>query len=99
MKKIVLSADSDSMVYLVPNEVADNLEKFCWEFYKWLKNSPDAEKYRKGGGLNYCESDFIEYINRYVFPDEKSIFIKNLGWTKLDKDIPDEYKNCPYYNF
>ena len=31
MKEIILSADGDSVVYLVPDVVADNLEKYCIE--------------------------------------------------------------------
>lgn len=37
MKEIILSADGDSIVYLVPDAVADNLEKYCLEFCEvWL---------------------------------------------------------------
>ena len=32
MKKVILSADGDSVIYSVPDEVADNLDKFCIEF-------------------------------------------------------------------
>ena len=99
MKEIILSADGDSFVYAVPDDVADNLEKYCQKFYKWLKNDPGARKYRVGGGLRYCEADFIDYLNRNIYPDEKSVMKKNLGWTNLGENIPEEYKNCPYYNF
>ena len=44
MKEVILSADGDSIVYLVPDAVADNLEDYCLEFCSnWLRNSPDAE--------------------------------------------------------
>ena len=56
MKKVILSADGDSIVYLVPDDVADNLEEYCLELCSnWLRYSPDAEKYRKEGVLCYTE--------------------------------------------
>ncbi len=100
MKEIVLSADGDSIVYLVPDVVADKLEEYCLEFCSnWLRYSPNAEKYRKGGILYYSESDFIDYLNTYIFHDCESKMIKNLGWTDLRENLPEEYKNHPYYNF
>ena len=29
MKEVIISCDGDSMLYLVPDEVADNLRKYC----------------------------------------------------------------------
>ena len=100
MKKVILSADGDSILYLVPDAVADNLEEYCLEFCSdWVWNSPDAERYRVGKAVCYTEADFIEYLNIYVFPDRESKMIKNLGWTDLGKNLPEEYRNIPYYNF
>lgn len=100
MKKVLLSADGDSIVYLVPDAVADNLEEYCLEFCsKWLRYSPDAEKYRKDGVLYYTERDFIDYLNVYVFPDCESQMVENLGWTDLGDNLPERYKDYPYFNF
>lgn len=99
MKEIILSADGESAVYLVPDTVADNLREYCFEFVNWLEQSPDAEPFRTGAGVCYNETDFIEYLNKYVFPDRPSTLIKDLGWTKLGKDLPSEYKSHPYFNF
>ncbi len=100
MKKIILSADGDSMMYLVPDVVADNLEEYCMRFCSdWLWNSPQAEKYRTPEGVCYTETDFIEYLNCYLFPHEKSVLVKNLGWTDYEKNIPEEYSEYPYFNF
>ena len=100
MKEIIISADGDSIVYLVPDEVADNLEKYCIEFCgKWMRTSPQAEKYRINGGYCYNESDFIDYLNKYIFPEKKSVFVKNLGWTDLGDNLPLEYQDYPYFNF
>jgi hypothetical protein len=100
MKKVILSADGDSIVYLVPDDVADNLEEYCLEFCSnWLRYSPDAEKYRKDGILCYTERDFIDYLNAYVFPECESKIVENLGWTNLGDNLPERYKNYPYFNF
>ena len=98
MKEIILSADGDCMLYSVPDEVADNLDKYCLEFCnEWLKTSPDATKYRKDNCLCYNESDFIDYLNDYVFPDKKSVFVKNIGWINFARN--EEYKHIPHFNF
>lgn len=99
MRKVLLSADSEISLYLVPDEVADNLSEYCIDFCsKWLVNSPDACKYRRKyrGKEIICfnEADFIDYLNEYVFPEQKSVFIKKLGY-----QIPTEYKYDPYFNF
>ena len=100
MKEVILSADGDSVVYLVPDEVAKDLKKYCIFFCdRWLKTSPDAKKYRVKGGYCYNESDFIDYLNRFVFPEETSVLVKNLGWTDLGTNLPLEYQNHPYFNF
>lgn len=95
MKNVILSADNEMKVYSVPDEVADDLDKYCMEFCcEWLKKSPHARKYRKGGGLLYNEEDFIEYLNKWIFPDKRSVLIENIGWT-----IPDKYRELPSFNF
>lgn len=100
MKEIILSADGDSAIYSVPDEVADNLEKFCIEFCdNWLHTSPDAKKYRTKHGVCYNEADFIDYLNKYIFPDQISTLVKNIGWTGLGEDLPNEYQKYPYFNF
>lgn len=100
MKNVVISADGDRKVYSVPDIVADNLEKYCIEFCtEWLETSPQAKKYRVGKGLCYCEDDFIEYLNQWVFPNEKSSLVKNLGWINFGSPLPEPYNNCPEFNF
>ena len=100
MKEIIISADGDSVVYSVPDEVAHDLRKYCIEFCdKWMKTSPGAKRFRVKGGYCYSEEDFIDYLNTYVFPDQKSVFVKDLGWTDLGKKLPEEYRELPYFNF
>lgn len=97
MKEIILSADASPSVYLVPDEVADNLRQFCLDFISWLRKSPDAKKLRISGGVCYNEKDFIDYLNTWVFPNSPSVLVKsfNLGYGV----IPDEYKHLEWFNF
>ncbi len=100
MKYILLSADSETFVYLVPDEVADNLRKYCIEFCnKWLLKSPNAKKYRIKNSLCYNEVDFIDYLNTWIFPDTPSKFIESIGWVNSKEDIPSEYRECEFFNF
>ena len=100
MKNVVISADGDRKVYSVPDIVADNLSKYCIEFCtEWIWNSPYAKKYRICGVVCYDEDDFIEYLNTYVFPNEKSVLIKNLGWIDFDTKLPTPYCDYPEFNF
>lgn len=100
MKEIIISADGSSVVYSVPDAVAYDLRKYCIEFCdKWMKTSPDAKRFRVKGGYCYSEADFIDYLNTYVFPDQKSVFVKDLGWTDLGRKLPEEYRELPYFNF
>ena len=100
MKEIIISADSDSKVYLVPDEVADNLRKHCIYFAdKWMKQIPNSKKFKRNGAWCFNEEDFIDYLNEVAFPEQKSVFVKNLGWTDIGDNLPEEYKNHPYFNF
>ena len=99
MGKVILSADGDRHIYLVPKEVSDNLKKYCDDFLNWMKNDPEAEDYRRYGILDYNEEDFVKYLNERVFPDRPSEEIKNLGYTENGNVLPDEYSKYPWYNF
>lgn len=55
MKEIIISADGDSVVYSVPDDVANHLRKYCIEFCdKWMKTGPHAKRYRIKG-VYWCE--------------------------------------------
>ena len=74
--------------------------KYCLEFARdWLHHSPHAEKFRIEGGVCYSEEDFIAYLNQYVFPEERSVPVKNLGRMNLGEDLPEEYRGCPGFHF
>lgn len=100
MRHIVISADGNRMVYSVPDVVAGHLDEYCLEFCgTWLRTSPDAAKYRVGGILYYNEADFIDYLNKWVFPDQPSTLVENLGWIDVGSPLPEKYKGCPEFNF
>ena len=100
MKYVVLSADGDRMVYLVPDAVAEDLERYCMDFCdKWLWESPEAARYRTGRVVCYNEGDFIEYLNRWIFPEEPSRLVEDLGWIEFDQPLPPPYQDCPSFNF
>ena len=98
MKNILLSADSEVVVYSVPEEVINNLDKYLNDFWKWMKNGQkETEKYRMGGALCYNQSDFIDYLNT-IF-EKKSIEVENLGWIESEEELPDKYKDLVWFNF
>ncbi len=99
MKEVILSADSDRFLYSVPNKVANNLEDYCQYFANdWLVNSPDAKKIvRKRGVFNHTH--FILYLNTFVFPNEQSFLVNELGWIDFESPMPKEYENIPCFNF
>ena len=100
MKEIILSADGDSVVYSVPDAVADDLQTYCTYFSgEWMWNSPYAAKFKINGAACFNEADFIDYLNEHVFPEQKSFFVKNLGWIDFGETLPAEYRNLPYFNF
>ena len=103
MKNVLLSADSEISVFSVPDEVADNLEKYCLAFCcHWLHESPDAVKYRVNigdtVGVCYSEKDFINYLNQYICAEE-SIMITTLTNVYAENKLPEEYIGLPYFNF
>lgn len=100
MKNVVISADGDRKVYSVPDIVAENLREYCMEFCTtWLKESPHAAKYRIGIGFCFNEEDFIEYLNTWIFPNEPSVLVENLGWIDFASPLPEPYRQCPAFNF
>ena len=104
MKNIILSADCYLTVYSVPAEIADNLRKYCLDFRNdWLLNSHDAKKYRRKAengeiGLCYDEADFIKYLNKYVCKNKVKL-VEKLKNVYSVYELPEKYKNLPYFNF
>ncbi len=99
MKHIILSADGECGLYLVPDEVVDNLPKYIGDFRDWMVYAPEALKYRQDDCLCFTERDFIDYLNNQVFPEKQSVFVKNIGYINSREEVPEAYKGCIYYNF
>lgn len=89
-------------MYIVPDKVAENLEIYCIEFTEWIWKDPNGAKllvdFGDGEmGAMYGSDDFIEYLNKWVFPDQKSKLVAELDFCYYD--IPEEYKGYPSFNF
>lgn len=101
MKEVILSADGDLRLYLVPADVADNLDRVCKDFasnYVW--HGPNAKFLRLCGKQYvafYTVEDFIDYLNEVLYPQFCSREVERLG--SFDEGIPEQYRNIPRYNF
>ena len=72
--------------------------------FKILRGNREAlDEQELHDGYAYFTPDtgefFIDYLNNYIFPSQKSVFVENLGWTALGKKLPIEYQGYPYFNF
>ena len=99
MKNVILSADGDQFLYSVPDQVAENLERFCREFLHWMQHTPTGKKYWVGRGYMFTEADFIDWLNENRFPEERSQLLENLGEWDLKERIFAEHPGIPHYNF
>ena len=103
MKKVLLSHDGKMKMYLVTDDVADNLQKYCMDFgFDWLLNDPNAQKLRvatPSGEIGYMfgAQDFIDYLNDFIFPSQKFTLATEMDF--YDYEIPEEYKDIPWFNF
>ena len=103
MAEVILSHDSEAILYSVPAEVAANLDQYCLDFSNsWVWHGPENGKFLQklpNGqyGAMFGASDFIDYLNRWAFPECKSRQIKALGC--YGYEIPDAYQHYPRYNF
>ena len=77
MKKVLLGETYSCLVYLVPNEVADNLREHCEKYCLWLSKSPEAKSARKKW-RNPSDEGFVEYLNKFAFPQYESKFVEEL---------------------
>ena len=46
--------------------------------------------------IKYTTNVKIEYLNTYIFPNEKSVFVEEIGEIKPDSE---KYENYPIFNF
>lgn len=101
MKEIILSSDGLCRIYSVPDEVADDLDRYCTDFDEWIWENPNGDKllqeFDDGYGACYDETDFIDYLNEWIFPEKPSVLIKETDF--YCDEIPEEYRSLPRFNF
>jgi len=99
VKQVILSADGDQYLYSVPDPVAENLDRFCMEFLRWMQYTPAGKKYWIGRGFMFTEADFIDWLNENRFPEQRSQLLGNLGDWDLQEKIFAEHPDIPHFNF
>ena len=82
--------------------MADNLDMYCWEFAaNWIWKNPNGAKLlqeiRGQKVAIYGSTDFVDYLNEWIFPQQKSVLIEQLNY--YDYELPEKYKDYPQYNF
>ena len=97
MKQVILSADGDQYLYSVPDPVAENLDRFCMEFLRWMHDNPVG--YWDGRGYMFTEADFIDWLNENRFPGQRSRLLEDLGDWDLQEKIFAEHPDVPHFNF
>lgn len=75
---------------------------YCWEFAaNWIWKNPNGAKLlqeiRGQKVAIYGSTDFIDYLNEWIFPQQKSVLIEQLNY--YDYELPEKYKDYPQYNF
>ena len=85
MKEIIIVYEydyTDCDMVAVPDFVADNVEKYTQLFFRWLSKSKDeipSDYYtinQNGDKILIAETDgFVEWLNKYVCPQEEKAFI------------------------
>ena len=109
MKHVLLSADSNSSVYLVLNIVFDNLREFCMEFLEELYSFDNGDELEitdnthtpqeSENSVCYDETALIYWLNHKKFPNGPSIFVETLDWDAFEGKIPELYKESDWFNF
>ena len=102
MKEVLLSHDSEVQMYLVPDEVAEQLREYCIAFTDWIWNNPNGAKLLvdlENGekGAMYGADDFIDYLNEWLFPTQKSRLVQVFDFNFYE--IPKAYQMYPQFNF
>lgn len=93
MKHVILGANNELKVFLVPDLIAGSFDRLCAEFHRnWTKLQVRPRDW-------FNEEDFVEYLNARVCGEEKCRFVENIGWDFDRKKRPEEYRECPHYNF
>ena len=96
MKNVILSADGPMRVYSVPDKIADSLEGACWYFRSiWIYDGPESKRLTRKDTAWFNEKDFIDYLNHWETPEFQSVLVEEL----CGDEIPEQYRDCPRYDF
>ena len=98
MKSVLLSADGDVLVYAMEDAIADHLDAWALEFRDWLRYGPERDRYIRDDVACYGVSDFIHYLNDWMFPEYPAVFVENLGPLE-EVSLPERYESCPRFYF
>ena len=98
MRHVLLSADGDMLVYAMEDAIAEQLDAWAWEFRDWLWYGPERDRYIRNGVACYNVSDFIHYLNDWMFPEYPAVFVENLGPLE-EASLPERYESCPRFYF
>ena len=103
MMDVILSHDGEAILCRVPSEVAQNLDSFCLDFASsWVWHGPENGWFLRSFGEEqvgaiFGTADFIDYLNRWIYPEEDSRIVKGLGC--FADELPEAYTHLPRYNF
>ena len=103
MGDVILSHDGEALLCRVPAEVADHLQRYCLDFAaNWVWHGPENGRFLRRMDEDmvvaiFGTAEFIEYLNRWAFPDQGAQIVRGLGCTY--DEIPEEYANLPAFNF
>ena len=103
MKDVILSHDGEAILCRVPAEVAGNLDSFCLDFANsWVWHGPENGRFLRPisedqMGAVFGTAEFIDYLNRWIFTEEKSRIVGELGC--FPEELPEAYAHLPRYNF
>lgn len=97
MKEIMISADSPISIYLVPDEVAENLREYCMEFldelYTFSNNREleiidnEHQPSDQEEAVQYDETGFIYWLNEKKFPNQKSSLVRTMTWDEFEDGL------------
>jgi len=107
MAEVILSHDSTPVLVRVPAEVAADLEHLCWDFAaQWVWHGPENYKFlhpAPSGQLVaiFDAGDFIDYLNRWLYPDVRSEVIREVPDADMDVHpaFDEKYPWVPRFNF
>ena len=103
MAEVILSHDGEALLCSVPGEVAAHLDAYCLDFStNWVWHGPENGRFlhrldEDTVGAVYGTEEFIDYLNRWAFPEKASRIVRGLGCSY--DQIPEQFDDYPHYNF